>query len=69
MIEAPTSSNRSLRRAAESFHIESVRSFTVSTSVGEWVVVVALSIQTKSETTTSLTEIYKTGNCTNPSFI
>ena len=38
--------------AAERFQIESVRNFTVSASVWEEVVVAAISVQAKSETTT-----------------
>ena len=50
--ESPTLLIRTFWRAAKRFHIESIRSFTVSTSVGKRVGVVALSVQAKSETTT-----------------
>ena len=52
MIEGPTLLNQTFCRSGERFHIESVRSFVTSTSVGERVVVVTLSVQAKSETTT-----------------
>ena len=53
VIEASALLNRTFCRAAARFHMESVRSFTVSASVGKAVVVVAISVQVNSETTTS----------------
>ena len=52
VLEASTTFDRIFRKAAERFHKESVRSFTVSTSVGECVAVVAVSVHAKSENTT-----------------
>ena len=51
VIEA-TLLNRTLCRVAERFHKESVRSLTVSASAGKLIVVVAISVEAKSETAT-----------------